>query len=289
MPGGPENEAGETVQRRSRRRRLRDTYHDAITQEEDTSIVYVMNVLNNVNEIGILIDASFSWLEKEIRNLSKLGFDTTPMERELKRLEQEFDQNNHINAITISEQLAETIKKDHLEYFQNGSSMIISSIKRRLMEYEGIGIGVAPLRATLQESIEDIRSNNWMESWEKTRKINIVFSYVEKAIEEGTEEQIDLKMLLEKVGEPSWDVDNYLEQIHDLMKEIPIDNTEKTLTVLANIKKRIIDSKSKGKDTEKAIEVFKRSEPEIREQYNLKALIWAKLANDELMVLDDQE
>lgn len=289
MPGVPENEAGETVKRRTRRRRLRETYQDAISQEADTSIVYVMNVLNNVNEIGILIDASFSWLEKEIRNLSKLGFDTAPLERELKRLEHEFDQNNHINAITISETLAEAIKKDHLEYFENGSSMIISSIKRRLMEYEGIGIDVVPLRSALHEAIEDIQGNNWMDSWGKTRKINIVFSYIEKSIEEGTEEEIDLEMLLEKVGEPSWEVDTYLEQIHDLMKDIPIDNTEKTLMVLANIKKRIIDAKSKGKDTEKAIEVFKRSEPEIREQYNMKALVWAKLANDELMVLEDQE
>jgi hypothetical protein len=288
MPGGPDSDAEETVRRRTRRRRLRDTYQDAITQGDDTSIVYVMKVLNNVNEIGILIDASFSWLEVEVRNLSKLGFDTTPLERELKRLEHEFDQNNHINAISISEQLAESIKKDHLEYFQNGSSMIISSIKRRFMEYEGIGIGISPLKSIYQEAIDDIRKDDWVPAWEKTRMINTVFSYIEKSVEEGTEDDLDMEMLLEKIDVPHWEIDGHLVKIHDLMKEIPIDDTERTLGVLANIKKRIMDAKSKGKDTEKAIEKFKLSEPEIRENDNLKALIWTKLANDELLLLEDE-
>lgn len=288
MPGGPDSDDGETVQRRTRRRRLRDTYQEAISQGDDTSIIPVMKVLNNVNEIGIMIDATFSWLEKEVRNLSNLGFDTAPLERELKRLEHEFDQNNHINAISISEQMAEGIKNDHLEYFQNGSSMIISSIKRRFMEYEGIGIDIGPVRSVYQEAVEDMRKNDWINAWEKTRKINTVFSFIEKAVEEGTEDSMDLRMLLEKIDEPQWDIDGYLEKIHELMKEIPIDDTEKTLNVLAGIKKRIVDAKSKGKNTEKAIELFKLSEPEIRENDNLKALVWAKLANDELLLLENE-
>ena len=273
---------------RTRRRRLRETYKEAITQSDDTSIVFVMKVLNNVNEIGILMDASFSWLEKEVRNLSKLGFDTAPLERELKHLEHEFDQNNHINAIAISEELTENIKKDHLEYFQNGSSMIISSIKRRFMEYEGIGIGIGPVKAIYQEAIDDIRKNEWVPAWGKTRKINTVFSYIEKAVEDGNEDDLDLVMLLEKIDVPQWEIDAHLEKIHELMKEIPLDDTDKTLSVLANIKKRIVDAKSKGKDAKAAIEKFKLSEPEIRENDNLKALIWAKLANDELLLLEDE-
>jgi len=287
MPGGPDSDTEETVGRRTRRRILRDNYQNAMNRGENNSLGYTMKVLNNVNEIGILIDASFSWLEKEVRNLSKLGFDTAPLERELKRLEHEFDQNNHINAIAISEEMAESIKKDHLEYFQNGSSMIISSIKRRFMEYEGIGINIGPVRSVYQEAIEDIRKNEWVPAWEKTRKINTVFSYIEKAVEEGTEDDLQLDILLEKLDEPQWEIDGYLAGIHDLMKEIPIDDSEKTLGVLADIKKRIMEAKAKGLDAEKAIEKFKLSEPEIRENDNLKALVWTKLANDELLLLED--
>jgi hypothetical protein len=288
MPGGPDEDTGETVQRRTRRRKLRDNYQEAITQGDDTSMVFVMKVLNNVNEIGILIDASFSWLEKEVRNLTNLGFETAPLERDLKQLEHEFDQNNHINAISISEQMAEGIKKDHLEYFQNGSSMIISSIKRRFMEYEGIGIDIGPVRTIYQEAVDDMRKNDWDSAWEKTRKINTVFSFIEKAVEEGTEDSIDLRSLLEKIDQPQWEIDGYLEKIHSMMKEIPIDDTERTLNVLASVKKRIVDAKSQGRDTDKAIELFKQSEPEIRENDNLKALIWVKLAYDELILLDKE-
>ncbi len=287
MPGGPENGTGETVQRRARRRRLRDTYQEAMTEPEDSGAAAVMKVLNSVNELGILIDASFSWLEKEVRNLSKLGFDTGPHETELKRLEHEFDQNNHLNAIGISEQLSENIKNKHLEYFMNGSSMIISSIKRRFMEYEGIGIPVDPARNLLQEALEDIKHNNWDGAWGKTRKINIVFSFIEKSVEDGTEEELNLKTVLESIGEMSWEIDDHMDKIQGLMADIPIDDTDKTLMVLANIKKKIVDAKSKGKDVSKAIEVFKKSEPEIKESDNLKALVWVKLANDELLLLED--
>jgi hypothetical protein len=288
MPGGPEIETGETVTRRARRRRLRDTYQEAITSGEDTSSVYVMKVMSSLNEMGILIDACISWLEKEVRNISKLGFDTSSLESDLKRLEQEFDQNNHLNAIGISEHMSETIKKDHLEYFQNGSSMILSSIKRRIMEYEGIGINIAPVRSLLQEAIEDMRKNSWEGAWEKTRRINLVFAYIEKSVEEGTEDGLDLKTVLESIGEMTWEIDVHLERIQELMKDIPIDDTDKTLAVLANIKKRIIDAKSGGRDVALAIEKFKMSEPEIRENDNLRALVWAKLANDELLMLDEE-
>lgn len=276
----------EKVRRRARRRRLRETYKEQISQG-DASIIEVMKVLDSVNEIGILIDASISWLEHETRNLRNLGFDTSEYEAMLKTLEVEFDNYNHLKVINIVEELGEKIKEKNLEYFQNGSTMIVSSLTRRIMEYEGVGVKVAPLKKANQEVVEGMRNNDWDSSYMALRRLNTAFSEIEQAIEEGTEETLDLDMILKEMMEEGWEIDVQLQQVQSLMDNIPIADADKTFSILANIKTRIMNAKENGKDVSKAIETFKKSEPELQAKDHFKALIWAKIANDELLLIDN--
>jgi hypothetical protein len=287
MPDYPADAETEEASKRARRRRLRESYQIELTQGGDESILYVMKVLHSVNELGILLDTSFSWLSQEIQAARGMGYDVTLMENQMKDMDSQFEQSNYLAAVQIIEELSRELKEKNMEYFQNGSSMIISSVKRRIMEYEGIGVEVAPLKAMLQASISAMQAGNWMQAWLYIKVLNQAFQAVEQAVEAGSEARLDLKAVVESLPEPRWEVEMYVTQIRSTLKDIPLDDNNATIGILSNIKNRIMDAKGKGKNVDPAIEAFRRSEPELKNKDNLKALIWAKQANDELLMLNN--
>jgi len=287
MPDDPNPAETDESARRARRRRLRESYKTVLTQGADESILYVMKVLNSVNELGILLDTSFSWLSQEIQAARGMGYDTSVLESRMKEMDAQFEQSNYLIAVQIIEELSRELKDKNLEYFQNGSSMIISSVKRRTMEYEGIGVDVAPLKEMLQLSIAAMQAGNWMQAWLYIKVLNQAFQAVEQAVESGGETTMNLKDIVAALPEPRWEVEMYVSEIRSKIKDIPVDDNGATIGILSNIKSRIMDAKGKGKNVDPAIEVFKRSEPEIKNNDNLKALIWAKQANDELLMLNN--
>ena len=287
MPDDPTPAETDESMKRARRRRLRESYKTELTQGVDESILYVMKVLNSVNELGILLDTSFSWLSQEVQAARSLGFDTSQMESQMKEMDTRFEENNYLQAVQIIEVLGQELKAKNMEYFQNGSSMILSSVKRRILEYEGVGVDVAPLKEMLQAVIGAMQAGNWMQAWLFIKVLNQAFQAVEQAVESGGETCLNLKEVMDTLPEPRWEVEMYVLDIRGKLKDIPVDDNAATIGILSNIKNRIMDAKGKGKNVEPAINVFKRSEPELKNNDNLKALIWAKQANDELLLLNN--